>query len=93
MCGKDDKIACNVGGERAAKEPGRPAFNYLRHVPNRALRSDALEEINAWRTARSRRLFSDILVKQKRTDPFACNTHSDPHDGVDNAQQRLLPSV
>jgi hypothetical protein len=33
--------------------------------PNRALRSDALEEINARRMARSWRLFSDILIKQK----------------------------
>src|ERR1700676_4128682 len=46
-------------------EPGRPAFNCLRHVPNRALRSDALAQSNAWRAARSWRLFSDILVKQK----------------------------
>jgi hypothetical protein len=97
MCGKNDKIACNVGDEQTAKseeadgvhasrdnakdgreqfrieralhqrcpQPGRPAFNYPRHVANRALWSEALAQTNARRTARSWRLFSDILVKQK----------------------------
>src|SRR5258708_12563853 len=102
MRGKDDKIACNVGGEQAAKsekadgihasrdnaehgreqfriertlhqrrpEPRGPAFNYLRHVPNRALLSAALEKINTWRTARSLRLSPQQPINHKSAHPF-----------------------